>query len=57
MVDGVTGMLVEADVESIIKAVGIISKGPGIYKNGGMERAKSFDKFVFIKRMKDVIGL
>ena len=57
MVDGVTGMLVEADVESIIKAVGIISKEPEVYKDACQERAKSFDKSVFIKRMKDVIGL
>ena len=57
MVDGVTGMLVEADVESIIKAVGIISKEPEVYKDAGMEIAKSFDKSVFIKRMKEVIGL
>ena len=57
MVDGVTGMLVEADVESIIKAVGIISKEPEVYKDAGMERAKSFDKSVFIKKMKEVIGL
>jgi glycosyltransferase involved in cell wall biosynthesis len=57
MVDGVTGMMVKADVESIIKAVGSISKEPAVYKDACQERAKSFDKSVFIKRMKDVIGL
>ena len=57
MTDGVTGMLIEADVESIIKAVGIISKEPEGYKDACQERAKMFDKSIFIKRMKDVIGL
>lgn len=54
VVDGVTGVLVEADVESIVKAIGIISKGPEVYKDACQERAKMFNKFIFIKRMKEV---
>ena len=57
VIDGVTGMLVEADVESIVKAVGIISKNPEEYKDAGMERARMFEESIFIKKMKDVIGL
>jgi len=57
MVDGVTGMLVEADVENIINAVGIISQNPEDYKDACRERAKMFDKSVFIKRMKEEMGI
>ena len=57
MVDGVTGMLVEADVESIVKAVGIISKNPEEYKDACLERARMFEESIFIKKMKDVIGI
>jgi glycosyltransferase involved in cell wall biosynthesis len=57
VVDGVTGMLVEADVESIVEAVGIISKEPEVYKDASMKKANIFDKSVFIKKMKDVIGI
>jgi hypothetical protein len=56
VIDGVTGKLVEADVESIVKAVGIISKEPEVYKDACQERVKSFDKSIFIRRMKEVIG-
>ena len=57
VIDGVTGMLVDADVESIVKAVGIISKNPEEYKDACLERAKIFDKSVFIKKMKEVIDI
>jgi glycosyltransferase involved in cell wall biosynthesis len=57
VVDGVTGMMVEADVESIVEAVGIISKEPEVYRKACQERAKTFDKSIFIKRMKEVIGI
>jgi len=57
VIDGVTGKLVEAEVESIVEAVGIISKEPEVYRKACQERAKMFDKSVFIKRMKEVIGI
>ena len=56
VVDGITGMMVEADVESIVKAIDIISKNPEVYMDACRERAKTFDKSIFIKRMKEVIG-
>lgn len=57
VVDGVTGKLVEAEVESIVKAVRFISKDLEVYRNACQERAKMFDKSIFIKRMKEVIGI
>ena len=57
VVDGVTGMLVEADVESIAKAIDIISKNPEVYMDACRERARMFDKSIFIKRMMEVIGI
>jgi len=56
VVDGVTGMLVDANVESIIEAIDIITKNPEVYRKACQERAKIFDKSIFIKRMKEVIG-
>jgi glycosyltransferase involved in cell wall biosynthesis len=57
VVDGVTGKLVDANVESIVKAIGIISKNPEVYIGACRERAKTFDKSIYIKRMKEVIGI
>lgn len=57
VVDGVTGMQVEADVENILKAIGIISGKTEVYKDACCERAKRFDKSIFVKRMKEVIGI
>ena len=57
VVDGVTGMLVEADVESIVNAVGIISQNSEDYKEACRERARMFDELIFIKRMKEVMGI
>ena len=57
LVDGVTGLLIDADVESVVNAVGSISKEPEIYKEACQERAKLFDKSIFIKRMEEVIGI
>jgi len=55
VVDGVTGVLVEADVESIVNAVGIIPKEPEVYRKACQERARMFDGSIFIKRMKEAI--
>ncbi len=55
VVDGVTGMLVEANEEAIINAVKLISQNPEKYKNDCIDRAKDFDMAVFIKKMKDII--
>lgn len=55
VVDGVTGMLIEANEEGIINAVKLISLNPEKYKNGCMDRAKDFDMAVFIKEMKENI--
>ena len=57
VVDGVTGMLVEAEVESIVEAIGIITKNPEVYRKACQERVKMFAKSTFIKRMEEEIGI
>jgi glycosyltransferase involved in cell wall biosynthesis len=55
MVDEETGLLVEANVESIVRAISIVSKDPEKYKNACMQRAKLFDTSEFIRKTKEVI--
>jgi glycosyltransferase involved in cell wall biosynthesis len=56
MVDKETGLLVEANVESIVQAVRIVSENPGKYKNSCIQRAKLFDTSEFIRKTKEVIS-
>lgn len=55
MIDEETGLLVEANVESIIRAISIVSEGPDKYKNACIQRAKLFDTSEFIRKTKEVI--
>lgn len=56
VIDKKTGLLVEANVESIIRAVSIISQSPERYKNSCIQRAKLFDTSEFIRKTKEVIS-
>ncbi len=56
VVDGVTGRLVEPDVEAIMKAVKEISMNPQDYREACEKRAKKFDTSIFIESMKEEIG-
>ncbi|MEZ5335171.1 MAG: glycosyltransferase [Methanolobus sp.] len=56
ILDGETGILTEANVDSIVSAVTIISNNPEKYKSNCFERAKKFDKSLFIIKIQDVIN-
>ncbi len=55
MVDGSTGMLVEAEENAIMNAVKTISRNPEKYRNGCENRAKDFDVTAFIKKIENMI--
>lgn len=55
VIDGETGLLVEANVDSIVRAISIVSKDPEKYKSECMQRAKLFDTLEFIRKTKEVI--
>lgn len=55
VVDGLTGMLIEADETAIINAVKLISKNPAKYQKECEARAKDFDIPAFIKQMDNII--
>lgn len=50
-----TGILIEPDIENIIRAINIVSINPHKYRNVCEERAKKFDKYIFIRNIKNVI--
>ncbi|HEY3361930.1 MAG TPA: glycosyltransferase [Methanosarcina sp.] len=56
VIDGKTGVLVEADVQDIIKAVNYISKDPSKYGNECIKRAAMFDLSNFENAMKKSIS-
>jgi glycosyltransferase involved in cell wall biosynthesis len=56
MVDKKTGLLVEANIKSVVRAVRIVSEDPGKYKESCIERAKLFDTSEFIRKTKEVIN-
>jgi glycosyltransferase involved in cell wall biosynthesis len=56
VIDKKTGLLVEANVESIIRAISIVSENPEKYKNSCIQRAKLFDTSEFIRKTKEVIS-
>jgi len=55
IIDGSTGILVDADEKEIIDAVKLISRSPEKYKNAGMARDRDFDTGEFIKQMCTII--
>lgn len=52
VVDGKTGVFVEADIQDIISAVKNISKNPSSYGNECFKRAAMFDISIFENSMK-----
>jgi len=55
MIDGSTGTLVEANVESIVNVIKIVSTNPERYKDACIKRAKTFDTSEFIRKIRGVI--
>ncbi|WP_410509090.1 glycosyltransferase [Methanosarcina hadiensis] len=55
VIDGKTGMLVDADSRNIIQAVRAVSLRPEIYRDLCFNRAEEFDVFVFVEKIKNVI--
>jgi glycosyltransferase involved in cell wall biosynthesis len=43
IIDEETELLVEANIESIVRTISIVAKDPEKYKNSCMQRAKLFD--------------
>ncbi|MCQ1536902.1 glycosyltransferase family 4 protein [Methanosarcina sp. KYL-1] len=56
VVNGETGVLTIPDVENIIEAIRVISENPEKYKASCIERAKMFDKSIFIAKMLEAIN-
>ncbi|WP_321419751.1 glycosyltransferase [uncultured Methanomethylovorans sp.] len=52
VLDGVTGILVEPNVASIVEAIKIVSSDPHKYKEACIQRAKEFDVSTMLKKMK-----
>jgi len=50
-----TGLLINADLHSIIEAIKFISNKPESYKNACLEQAKRFDLSIFSKNIKNMI--
>ncbi len=55
IIDGKTGILVEAESGDVINAVNTISKNPEKYRKDCEEQAKKFDLPIFVKSMKNII--
>ncbi|BAI60320.1 putative glycosyltransferase [Methanocella paludicola SANAE] len=55
VVDGVTGMLIDADSSSIVKAVKDVSRDPSKFREACAEQARKFDISVFLARMEAMI--
>ncbi|MCE8427303.1 MAG: glycosyltransferase [Candidatus Methanoperedens sp.] len=55
IIDGETGILVDANKNEIMQAVKLISHNPEKYKNASMKRARDFDTSEFIKQISTVI--
>ncbi len=56
VIDGKTGLLVEANVGSIVKAIRIVSENPEKFKDSCLQRAKLFDTSEFIRKTNEVIS-
>lgn len=57
VVNGSTGLLVDADVDEIVDAVECISRNPSIFKEKCIEQARKFDVDRFFDEMMGEIGL
>ena len=57
VIDNLTGKLINADVNEIIKAVKEISENSRKYRKACEKRAKEFDLNIFTKRLEDEIKL
>ena len=55
VLDGITGKLVNAEVEEIVKGIKEINKNPKEYKSSCLKQAKNFDTNIFIKKIEGVI--
>lgn len=56
VVDGKTGLLINADVQSVMEAVKFISREPESYRNSCIEQAKHFDLSIFNEKIKNVVS-
>jgi glycosyltransferase involved in cell wall biosynthesis len=55
VLDGVTGLLVEPEVSSIVNAVREISSNPEKYKAACFQRAKEFDVSIMLEKMRKMV--
>lgn len=55
VLDGVTGLLVEPDVLSIIKAIREVSSDPQKYQKACIERAKEYDVSTMLRKMRTIL--
>lgn len=56
VINGKTGILVEAEIQSIIKAIRYVSQDPSSYQSECLKRASTFDISTFESAMKKSIG-
>jgi glycosyltransferase involved in cell wall biosynthesis len=56
VINGKTGILVEAEIQSIIQAIKFISREPESYRDACLEQAKSFDLSIFNKNIRNVVN-
>ncbi len=56
VLDGVTGLLVEPEVSSIIKAIKEVSSDPQRYREACIYRAKEFDVSVMLQKMRAMLN-
>jgi glycosyltransferase involved in cell wall biosynthesis len=56
VIDGSTGLLVEPDVDKIVKAISIISKEPARFMDKCVEQAGRFNVDIFLNKMKITIN-
>ncbi len=55
-IHGKTGLLIKADVNSVIEAVKFISREPESYRDACVEQAKRFDLSIFNKNIRNVVN-
>jgi glycosyltransferase involved in cell wall biosynthesis len=56
VVNGATGLLVDSDVDEIVRAVQAVSSDPSMFKDRCMEQARKFDVDIFLDRMRKEVG-
>lgn len=57
VVDGVTGRLVDADINSLLRAVREVSTNPLKYRVACEQQAARFDLALFVEKMRSAIGI